>query len=139
MSGIGSDDIVERGKATQFGQPGGADPVEAGKISAMPRDALRWFGAQEIDADPENAQSEIKRLLASEKRRPGRTNLTAMAAARFFSRIIEKPTGANFNTLCENIEGKLPQSFTGAGGQALIPNQAITVQLVKANETVSDT
>ena len=71
-------DIVEIGKATQFGQEGGADPAEAAKQAApwSVRNSIRRFGMMDNEMlheamnDPRRTQLEliaISKLLAARK------------------------------------------------------------------------
>ena len=112
MAGIGSDDIVERGKATQFGA--GNDAREMGSRSKIATWAIRgwakYFAGQGLDL---NDPSALEKLLGH---KPTVAQVLAV-------RMLQKAVDGNLKAIelsMDSIEGKLAQKIAGEDDNPLV-------------------
>lgn len=107
--------IAEAGKATQFGQPGGPDPVACAKKKAAEEPA-RWsyrahlknLASQDVSTDPTKMNEELQRL--RDECGP-RAPLAKMIAIRALERMVKKMEPTLFEKVIDNTEGKLSQTI----------------------------
>ncbi len=132
---INNPEIAKAGAATQFGAPGGVDPVEAGQKSGDARkearsirESLRYLGNQPISGDIKELEEEMRRLSQTAD---GKTTPNRMAAARLLERLIKKADPALASTIMDNMEGKLSQEIV-LPPTTRAPTGAITIEEAEA-------
>lgn len=110
---IPNPNLAELGKDTQFGKPGGPDPVAAAKSKERShaysvRAALKHIAGQPISTDEGKFDEEMARLKVTAN---GETTLARLTAVRQFEKAIKKGDTAAATYVTENMEGKLSQEL----------------------------